>query len=274
MDLILTKNHEHTLRYIAYFLNAQVEFLNEVFADLAFLDSYKTKFYTGVRFAIHKTKVFYLVNQKLYFKINLILFFLYLKLQIFTHSICKDDETKAKNPECLLSSVNMSTPLTESTYLDHLSLQNHSSHCLAYTFSSTDFPGSPIGVAWLAKDDARLQSGYCAKHEWHKNALMSLNTGLVTNVNQGRRLPLLTTQLTFAHEVGHSFGAQHDPEKSGEDDECSPGDAKGGNYLMYYSTMIGRLRNNRNFSQCSRRMMGPIMHRVAQDTEKFCFKSK
>lgn len=177
--------------------------------------------------------------------------------------------------ECSLSSNTSSDNILidESTYLDRISLQNHSSHCLAYTFTTIDFPGTPIGVAWLAKDDSRLQSGYCAKYEYHKGQLMSLNTGLVSIVSQGKRLPLLTSQLTFAHEVGHSFGANHDPATSGND-ECSPGDAKGGNYIMYYSTMIGRLKNNRNFSKCSRKSMGPIMHRIVQDSDKFCFKSK
>ena len=149
---------------------------------------------------------------------------------------------------------------------------NYSSYCLSYTFTSVDFPGAPIGVAWLAQKNILSESGYCAKYVPHKGEYRSLNTGIVSIRNYGRRLPLLTSQLTFAHEVGHSFGAHHDPELSGRND-CSPGDANGGNYLMYFATMVGKLRNNRNFSECSRASMGPIMHIVAQDEEKFCFKS-
>ncbi|KAL1438664.1 hypothetical protein MTO96_047858 [Rhipicephalus appendiculatus] len=81
---------------------------------------------------------------------------------------------------------------------------------------------------------------------------VSLNTGIVTFVNKNVRVPHRISEVTFAHELGHSFGAQHDPP------ECVPG-ASVGNFLMFASASHGTMPNNRRFSMCSIRDMSAVL---------------
>ena len=48
----------------------------------------------------------------------------------------------------------------------------------------------------------------------------SLNAGVVTVINYGSRVVDLLTQISFLHEIGHSFGSNHDP------NTCQPGNVK------------------------------------------------
>ncbi len=53
---------EITARYLLFFLNKQVEFLNDVFGSVKFFDVDNKKYYQGIKFMIHRTKV-----SKIYF---------------------------------------------------------------------------------------------------------------------------------------------------------------------------------------------------------------
>ena len=48
---------------------------------------------------------------------------------------------------------------------------------------------------------------------------------------------------TFVSELGHNFDSEHDPGSEGA--ECSPGNYKGGNYLMYPASVRGQQPKNK-----------------------------
>ncbi|GMR52043.1 hypothetical protein PMAYCL1PPCAC_22238, partial [Pristionchus mayeri] len=64
-----------------------------------------------------------------------------------------------------------------------------------------------LGCAYRALPDMPLRQGVCSGFSFFGG---SLNTGLVTLSARGARLRPRITQKIFAHEIGHSLGAQHD----------------------------------------------------------------
>jgi disintegrin and metalloproteinase domain-containing protein 10 len=157
--------------------------------------------------------------------------------------------------------------LDVSTFLNYVSMDNFTDYCLSYTFTARDFTDGTLGLAWVAKLAGSV-GGVCERRQILNTVAKSLNSGIVTVVNYQARVPEAVSQITFAHEVGHNFGSEHDP----DDSICSPGSAKGGNYIMYRRATTGTDKNNRNFSQCSRDQMGPIVHALVENKNKFCFK--
>merc|ERR1719350_1190143 len=63
-----------------------------------------------------------------------------------------------------------------------------------------------------------------------------------------------TNVLPEDHELGHSFGAAHDPK---EDDKCAPGGMQG-NFLMYPGP-LGNSFIRREFSPCSKFEIGEVL---------------
>ena len=57
-----------------------------------------------------------------------------------------------------------------------------------------------------------------------------------------------------AHEFGHNWGSEHDPDSS----ECSPSASQGGSYLMYTYSVSGYDVNNKKFSPCSLRFIRKV----------------
>lgn len=76
-----------------------------------------------------------------------------------------------------------------------------------------------------------------------------------------------TSELTFAHEVGHNMGAFHDSQRS-----CL-GSSYFGNYLMYPSIASKRQPNNDKFSQCSQRSILRTLGQLLEGRRNNCFQN-
>jgi len=69
-----------------------------------------------------------------------------------------------------------------------------------------------------------------------------LNSGLSSSRNHyGQRVVTREADLVTAHELGHNWGSEHDPDLP----ECSPPASQGGSYLMYTYSVSGYDVNNK-----------------------------
>ena len=132
----------------------------------------------------------------------------------------------------------------ESTlFLNMFSTVDHSQYCLAHIWTYRDM--EVVGLADNPTEGAVGLSGFCA--EYDPECHIGFNTGLVSFRHLGNQLSLADSQETFIHELGHSFGAAHDPR---EDESCAPGGSQG-NYLMYPGP-LGNSFIRRELSSCSK----------------------
>ncbi|XP_041043950.1 disintegrin and metalloproteinase domain-containing protein 17 isoform X1 [Carcharodon carcharias] len=127
--------------------------------------------------------------------------------------------------------------------------------CLAHLFTYQDFEHGTLGLAYVGSPKARALGGICptrkSKSYDHPNMQkpVYLNTGLTSTKNYGKTILTKEADLVTTHELGHNFGAEHDPDTS----ECAPTDDGGGKYVMYPIAVSGDQDNNKLFSNCSKR---------------------
>lgn len=142
--------------------------------------------------------------------------------------------------------------------LEVYSKEDHSAYCLAHLFTYQDFSNGVLGLAYIGTPRSNAVGGICTSVYYAGNGKRQyLNTGLTTTVNWGRRVLTEEADLVTAHELGHNFGSEHDPGSEG--DECAPGNAAGGNFLMYPASVTGAYINNKRFSICSKRLISPVL---------------
>lgn len=73
------------------------------------------------------------------------------------------------------------------------------------------------------------------------SVFMAPNIGFTTYCDsEGSQVLSSVAELVTAHELGHSWGAPHDPDTT----ECTPSAEAGGRYLMYTYAVPGYSPNN------------------------------
>lgn len=91
--------------------------------------------------------------------------------------------------------------------------------------------------------------------EYFKNGYtLYLNSGLSSSRNHyGQRVITREADLVTAHEFGHNWGSEHDPDIP----ECSPGASQGGSFLMYTYSVSGYDVNNKVTERILKPEMNP-----------------
>ncbi|KAH9366509.1 disintegrin and metalloproteinase domain-containing protein 10-like [Haemaphysalis longicornis] len=168
-------------------------------------------------------------------------------IQFVLQDLRINDSTSCDSPHMSSSNPFCRTDLDANLMLKFYSYDSRNDFCLSYVWTNRDLGDGTLGLAYLASPDNI--GGICEKF---KNVntreglkKLALNSGVVTFLLHGGQVSLAVSEVTLAHEFGHSFGSPHD-----ESRECAPGGARG-NYIMYPRATTGLQPNNRLFSSCS-----------------------
>ncbi|XP_070090909.1 disintegrin and metalloproteinase domain-containing protein 17 isoform X5 [Equus przewalskii] len=141
--------------------------------------------------------------------------------------------------------------------------------CLAHLFTYQDFDMGTLGLAYVGSPRANSHGGVCPKAYYSpigkKN--IYLNSGLTSTKNYGKTILTKEADLVTTHELGHNFGAEHDPDGL---PECAPNEDQGGKYVMYPIAVSGDHENNKMFSNCSKQSIYKTIESKAQE----CFQER
>ncbi|XP_068608202.1 disintegrin and metalloproteinase domain-containing protein 17a, partial [Brachionichthys hirsutus] len=146
---------------------------------------------------------------------------------------------------------------------------NASVVCLAHLFTYQDFDQGTLGLAYVAPSKPQALGGLCPKAYYPSQSVKPsyLNTGLTSTKNYGKTILTKEADLVTTHELGHNFGAEHDPDNI---PHCAPSDDQGGKFVMYPIAVSGDHVNNKRFSECSKTSVGKTLRFKAP----MCFKER
>ncbi|XP_025837594.1 ADAM 17-like protease isoform X2 [Agrilus planipennis] len=133
---------------------------------------------------------------------------------------------------------------------------SHKDFCLAHLFTDLKFEGGILGLAYVGSPRRNSVGGICTPEYFKNGYTLYLNSGLSSSRNHyGQRVITREADLVTAHEFGHNWGSEHDPDIP----ECSPSASQGGSYLMYTYSVSGYDVNNKRFSPCSLRSIRKVL---------------
>ncbi|XP_029972720.1 disintegrin and metalloproteinase domain-containing protein 17a isoform X2 [Salarias fasciatus] len=147
---------------------------------------------------------------------------------------------------------------------------NASTVCLAHLFTYQDFDEGTLGLAYVAPSKPQALGGLCPRPYYPSHSVKKpsyLNTGLTSTKNYGKTILTKEADLVTTHELGHNFGAEHDPDNI---PYCAPSDDQGGKFVMYPIAVSGDHVNNKRFSNCSKISVGKTLRFKAP----VCFKER
>ncbi|XP_028906446.1 disintegrin and metalloproteinase domain-containing protein 17 [Ornithorhynchus anatinus] len=123
--------------------------------------------------------------------------------------------------------------------------------CLAHLFTYQDFDMGTLGLAYVGSPRPNSHGGVCPKAYYSPSGKkhIYLNSGLTSTKNYGKTILTKEADLVTTHELGHNFGAEHDPDIR---TDCVPNEDQGGKYVMYPIAVSGDHENNKMFSNCSK----------------------
>ncbi|XP_065201925.1 ADAM 17-like protease isoform X2 [Planococcus citri] len=148
----------------------------------------------------------------------------------------------------------------------------HKDYCLAHLFTDLKFEGGILGLAYVGSPRRNSVGGICTPEYFKNGYTLYLNSGLSSSRNHyGQRVITREADLVTAHEFGHNWGSEHDPDIP----ECSPSASQGGSFLMYTYSVSGYDVNNKKFSPCSLRSIRKVLQAksgrcFSEPQESFC----
>ena len=94
----------------------------------------------------------------------------------------------------------------------------HKDFCLAHLFTDIKFEGGILGLAYVGSPRRNSVGGICTPEHFKNGYTLYLNSGLSSSRNHyGQRVITREADLVTAHEFGHNWGSEHDPDIAGTD---------------------------------------------------------